>query len=336
MQLPNPLPDLAPSTSEADGERDPSDVFPPVFASSRERGRGTVRVPLRLASVPLLVLGAGLGVVLAAVGLVTSGRGAAPLLADNAVARVNGEPIRVDDYQQVVNALAQDKRDPLDEADRQRVLDRLIDEELLVQRGLELAMPRRDSKVRKDITAAVIDAVVTEVGDVQPSDAELQRFYDEHRDFFTAPGRLRVRQVFCRVASSAEARAALARAQQAMRRLRAGEDFAAVHAASGDSEPLPLPDTPLPPAKLVEYLGPTAARAALSLDVGAVSEPVHSSSGFHVLQAVEREPDTVPPLGEIKSEVIAEFRRRAGERALRAYLDDLRGRAQITRASKLP
>ncbi len=289
-----------------------------------------------IASIPLLVLGAGLGVVLAAAGLVTSGRGITPLLADNAVARVNSEPIRVEDYQQVVNALAQDKRDPPEEADRQRVLDRLIDEELLVQRGLELDMPRRDSKVRKDLTAAVIDGVVAEVGDVQPSDAELQRFYDEQRDFFTAPGRLRVRQIFCRVASSAETSSALDHAQQAMRRVRAGEDFAAVRAASGDSEPLPLPDTPLPPAKLVEYLGPTTARAALSLDVGAVSEPVRSSSGFHVLQVVEREPDTLPPLGEIKSEVVAEFRRRAGERVLRAYLDDLRARAQITRAPRLP
>jgi parvulin-like peptidyl-prolyl isomerase len=287
-------------------------------------------------SISFLVLGAGLGVGLAAAGLVTSGRGVAPLLADNAVARVNGEPIRIEDYQLVLTALAQDKRDPLAEADRQRVLDRLIDEELLVQRGLELDMPRRDSRVRKDLTAAVIDAVVTEVGDAQPSEDELQRFYDEHRDFFTAPGRLRVRQVFCRVASGAEASAALDRAQQAVRRLRAGEDFATVRIACGDREPLPLPETPLPPAKLVEYLGPTAARAALSLDVGAVSEPARSSGGWQVLQVVEREPDTVPPLAEIKSQVAAEFRRRAGERALRAYLDDLRARAQITRASKLP
>ena len=199
MQVPNPLPDLPPSASEADRGTNSSGVFRPLFPSSRKRDG--VRIPFRPTSVPLLVLGAGLGVVLAAAGLVTSGRGVSPLLADNAVARVNGEPIRVEDYQQVMNALAQDKRDPLEEADRQRVLDRLIDEELLVQRGLELDMPRRDSKVRKDLTAAVIDAVVTEVGDVQPSDAELQRFYDEHRDFFTAPGRLRVRQIFCRVAS---------------------------------------------------------------------------------------------------------------------------------------
>ena len=39
------------------------------------------------------------------------------------------------------------------------VEERLIDEELLVARGLELGLARRDPRVRKDLTASVIDAV---------------------------------------------------------------------------------------------------------------------------------------------------------------------------------
>jgi len=35
----------------------------------------------------------------------------------------------------------------------------------------------------------------------------------------------------------------------------------------------PLPDAALPPAKLLDYLGPTALRAALTLAPGAVGEP---------------------------------------------------------------
>lgn len=290
--------------------------------------------PRAAGSVALLVLGAGLGVVLAAAGLVTSGR-RAPLAAENAVARVNGEPIRIEDYQQVLNAVAQDKRDPPEAADRARILDRLIDEELLVQRGLELDLPRRDSKVRKDLTAAVIEAAAAEAGDREPSDDELQRFYDARRDFFTAPGRLRVRQVFCRVAGATDTPAAFERAREAMRRLRAAEDFATVRDALGDPEILPVPDALLPLPKLVEYVGPTAAHAALSLDAGAVSEPVRSGAGFHVLQMVAREPDSVPEFTAIRSQVAAELRREASERAVRDYLDALRGRAQITKTSKL-
>ena len=43
--------------------------------------------------------------------------------------------------------------------------------------------------------------MVTPYEDVQPSDAELQKFYTEHRDFFAGPGRLRVRQLFFHTAS---------------------------------------------------------------------------------------------------------------------------------------
>jgi parvulin-like peptidyl-prolyl isomerase len=284
----------------------------------------------------LLTVGAIAGVVLAAAGLVSSGRGAGGSVPSGAVAQVNGAPIRSEDYQRVLNLLAQDRRDGVDGGQRQHVLDRLIDEELLVQRALELGMARRDSKVRKDLTTAVIDSVVAEVQDTQPNERELQAFYEEHRPFFSGPGRVRVRQIFCRAPTDADAPAVLDRAQQASRRLGAGEEFTVVRGALGDTELPALPDTLLPPAKLVDYLGPTAARAALALEVGGVSDPVRSGTGFHVLQVVDRQADVTPRFDEIKSQVVAEFRRRAGEGALRTYLDELRARAQIEVAPTLP
>ena len=105
--------------------------------------------------------------------------------------------------------------------------------------------------------------------------------------------------------------------------------------AVGDPELAPLPDVLLPPAKLLDYLGPTALRTALALEPGAVSDPVRSATGYHVLQVVEREAEWVPPREEIGDEVVAEYRRRRGERALRAYLDGLRARADVEIAPSL-
>ena len=72
-----------------------------------------------------------------------------------------------------------------------------------------------------------------------------------------------------------------------------------------------------------------------SLEVGAVSDPIRSATGYHVLQVVEREAEWVPPREEIADEVLAEYRRRRGEEALRAYLDRLRARADIELAPSL-
>lgn len=284
----------------------------------------------------LLALGAALGIVVAAAGLVGPGRNLGPTLPPGAVARINGESISTDDYQRLVAALGNDRRDGIDDAQRRHALDRLIDEELLIQRGLELGLAQHDRKVRADLGAAVIASVVTEYEDLRPSDTELQAFYDEHRDFFTQPGRLRVRQIFCRVVTADDAAAALERAQEASRRLRAPEAFGVVREALGDPEVSPLPDALLPPAKLVDYLGPTVMRASLSLVIGEVSDPVRSSTGYHVLQVIERQADVTPCLADITPQVLVEFRRRAGEQALRAYLDDLRARAEIAVAPTLP
>jgi parvulin-like peptidyl-prolyl cis-trans isomerase-like protein/SurA-like protein len=287
--------------------------------SPARRRRGTV----------LLAFGAGLGVLVAAAGLVGAGHVPGRGLPPAAVARVDGTVIRAEDFARSLDALARDRRDGLTAEDRQRVLDRLIDEELLVQRGIALGLARQDPRVRRDLTAAVIDAVVTQHDDVTPSDEELAAFYEREREFFARPGRLRVRQVWCRAASGSDGAAAETRAREAATRLRAGEDIVPVRAALGDAELAPVPDVLLPPAKLLDYLGPTALGTALGLAAGAVSDPVRSGTGFHVLQVVEREATWVPPREDIADDVLAEYRRRAGDRALRAYLDGLRARADI-------
>jgi parvulin-like peptidyl-prolyl isomerase len=283
----------------------------------------------------LLIVGAATGLLLAGSGLVGSARNGGGLPA-GAVARINGELVRTDDFERTLAGIASDRRSGIDDTQRRQVLDRLIDEELLVQRGLELGLARHDRKVRGDLSAAVIASVVTEYEDLQPTDAELQAFYDEHADFFARPGRLRLRQIFCRVTGPAGDAQTLARAREAARRLRAGEAFATVREALGDRELSPLPDALLPTPKLVDYLGPTTAQAALALAAGETSEPVRSSTGYHVLQILERQADERPLLAQVQSQIVTEFRRRAGEKALRTYLDELRSRADITLSSKLP
>jgi hypothetical protein len=283
----------------------------------------------------LLAVGAVLGLGLAAFGLMR-GDGDDARLPDHAVAAVNGELLRLEEYERAVAALASDRRDPIGEPEKHHVLDRLVDEELLVQRGLELGLARHDRRVRGDIVSAVIEVAVSQADAREPDASEVQAFYDEHRDYFAHTGRSFVRQLLVRGAPKRSGEEAEARANEASRRLRAGEDFDAVDEQLGDPQIAPLPADYLPATKLREYLGPTATRAALALAPGEVSDPVRSATGLHVLQLVDRETGWVPPLAEIEPEVRAELRRRAGDRALRDYLEELRERADVRIAPTLP
>jgi hypothetical protein len=282
----------------------------------------------------LLALGALAGLAAAGSGLLQ--RNGAESLPDGAVALVNGMPVRAADYERALAALASDRRNPVGDDERRFVLDRLVDEELLVQRALELGLVRHDRRVRNDLVSALIESVTTDAGQREPEPDEVRAFYDANRDYFARPGRLRVRQLWVRAAPDRSEEAARARAADAAARLRAGEAFDAVAAELGDAALAPLPDAPLPPAKLAEYLGPSALAALGALEVGALAGPLPAAGGQQLLLLVAREPAETPALAAIEPELRAELRRRAGDAALRGYLDELRHRAQVQIAGSAP
>ena len=282
-----------------------------------------------------LVAGAAAGVAVAAWGLLgTDARKAG--LPDGAIASVNGTLLYVDDYTRLVEGVESDTREPASPELRRRVLDRMIEEELLVQRGVELGLVESDRRIRADITQAMIQSIVVETEDETPDEEELRRFYVEEVGFFTQPGRVRAGQVFLRVAGAADEAERLARAREAQRRLVAGEPLERVRSELGDEEVSPVPDALLPPAKLREYVGPTALRTVMELAPGAISAPVRSGMGLHVFQLIEREEARVPPFEAVAAQVQAEWVRRAGDRALRGYLDDLRESARVETPETLP
>jgi hypothetical protein len=283
----------------------------------------------------LLALGAALGIA-AAIASLTDVRTAGRRLPDDVVARVNGVPIRRADYLRAVGALASDRRAALTEADRRHVLDRLIDEELLVQYGVDLGLVQSDRRVRGDLVSSVLAAQVASVDDFEPTEEELRAYYAEYGDFFGSPGRMRLAVLWVRGEPARPADEAASRALAAAVALRDGEEFASVVDRLGDQPVAPLPDGYLPPAKVREYVGPAVATAALALAPGEVSDPIRAASGVYVVQLVDREASGRPPLEEIEPQVRVEMKRRAGDDAVRAALERLRREGEVVTTETLP
>ena len=68
---------------------------------------------------------------------------------------------------------------------------------------------------------------------------------------------------------------------------------------------------------------------AEELAPGEVSDPVRGVGGYRVLVLHEREPGSLAPFEEVRSQVRAEYLRSLGERSLRDYLEALRESAAI-------
>lgn len=271
------------------------------------------------------------GLALAAIPLVQRPPQHTPALPEGAAAIVNGVPIDQAEYTRALNALAADAGRPLSQADAQHVLSRLIEQELLVQRALELGLDQRDRTVRNTMVTAMVQMILAEAESETFTDEEVRAFYEEHAEYFTRTGRIHLREIRVPVTDAASEDLALEKAEAAAARLRLGEPFEAVASEIGSPPVAPLPDGLIPPGQLRTYLGPTPARAALALQPGQVSDPVRGGTAWHVLLMVDREAGARPALDEVEPLVRTEMRRRAGDAAIREYLEGLTAQANILR-----
>jgi parvulin-like peptidyl-prolyl isomerase len=270
-----------------------------------------------------------LGLALALSSILEPGSGRRRPLSAGVAAMVNDREISQESLNSAVKFLAADTDNPIGQAERRHVLDRLIEEELLVQRALELGLEVKDKSIRNRLAAAMIETIVAGVDQREFSDEEVEAFFLENRDFFSGAGRMWVRSLRFAVRDDQKEAETHASAREASHRLRQGVRMEAVAEGLGLSWNPSLPDALLPPAKVREYLGPTPTKAALGLEAGEVSDPVRAGSAYFVLQMVARTPPSSPSLAEVEPQVRAEMRKRAGDEKLKAYLNMLRSRAVI-------
>jgi parvulin-like peptidyl-prolyl isomerase len=296
-------------------------------------GSSEIRAERSKRSLVFLAVGSAAGIALAIASILAPPAPLSPEIASALVATVNGRPIRRASYDRTSAGLVSDLNRGLTEEERQRVLDRLIDEELLVQQGLALDLPQLDSHVRSTLVGVVIETVVANAESEDADPESVRTFFEENGEYFTRPGKLSVRQIF--FSAYDDENASKLRAEQALARLKAGQAFERVAADLGHREVVPLPRGLTGVDTLREILGPTALAATMALNPGERSSVVRSGTGFHVIELLERQPLEVPAFESIEELVAAEYRRRQGERALRDTLEELRGRADIRFADEV-
>ncbi|MFK8021868.1 MAG: peptidylprolyl isomerase [Pseudomonadales bacterium] len=277
-----------------------------------------------------LLAGALVGLALAASGLFNVVESPP---ADDEIASVNGWAIQRSDFERFIDALQRDKKSPLSEQDRRNILDRMIEEKLILQRGLELGLVEDDSAVRKAISNAMIQTITAEVSAIEPEDTDLKQFFSENQSYFAQPARLRVQQlVFLDKGDSGQA---LGRAEKAHQALVEGKSIIQVQREFADQAVLSVPNTLLPQHKLRDYIGPKLLELASQMQAGAVSKPQPRENSYVVLIVFQNEPQANVALASIRERVVAEYQRRAGEQALRDYLEMLRSEADIRLSTDL-
>ncbi|MDP6978556.1 MAG: peptidylprolyl isomerase [Myxococcota bacterium] len=292
-------------------------------------------------------------------GFNTAGRGTEPDVLD----------VSHEDMAALVDDWTRNTGRPPSDAERERLIQQFIDDELLLQvarslgwdrddpvvqrrliqnvRFLDAAPEKNDAQVlaeayalemeRSDIVVRrrLLERMRLMVGDRArsrtPTREELEAYFEAHSDDFMRPARIRLTQIHL---SRDRRGASLHDDAIALVERLEGEAIDPANdleAATALADPFLL-QARLPlwsQRRLGERLGPTFAAAAFDLPMERWSGPVESSYGEHAVYVHERIDPVLPPLDDVKTKVIAELHRQWEGEAMRDVLRELRGRVEV-------
>jgi hypothetical protein len=272
----------------------------------------------------LAATGAVAGLLLAGFGLFTAEGTSTLAVPADAVALVNQQPISRVDFGAAVEALYATSVANTTAEQRRAVLEDLIREETLVQRGRELDVATVDPDVRLAMVKAVQESAAANAFTDDPDAAQLRAYYDARRDVYASEGTMSlVDLVF-----DEEQRAAAASA--ALKKGRTVEDV--LKAFGGRNSERVKGEEFYFAAKI--HLGDALFDVARTLPDGSVSEPT-AEDGIHVLVMTKNAPPVPLPFEAARARVLTDYRRDAVERLVTANDKFLRARANILIAEDL-
>jgi len=197
------------------------------------------------------------------------------------------------------------------------------DSERLYDRARALGLDRSDLVVRRILVQKM--RLLAARLDERPPDAEtLAAYYAAHRDEYRAADAVSFWHVF--VSSDVRGPAVQRDATALLASLRAGGRPPVAAMTAGDAFPAPAHVVGRTAAQLATVFGPAFAGALARVEVGAWVGPIDSAYGTHLVWVERRDAGAPPPLDAVRGRVVERWQ--AEQRAARVagLLRDLAGR----------
>jgi peptidyl-prolyl cis-trans isomerase SurA len=258
-----------------------------------------------------------------------------------------------------------DKRAAQATALRRQVLERLIDDELILQQAADLKLSITSDQIdasieeikkqnsltddqlrealrqqgmtmagyRADLRRQLLRYKVLNIAvgsRVNVSDDEVRAYYERHmKDGSNV--QVRASHVFVAIPEGADATAVAEKQRQAQKlleRAQAGEDFAKLARESSDDAATRADGGDL------GYFGRDMLPKAIeelvfSMKVGDVRGPIRVEGGFHVIKLVDRKTKDPKPFDEVKDEIRMQLHQKDMERQTKIYLGELRKKTLV-------
>jgi len=249
---------------------------------------------------------------------------------------------------------------------RREILDRLVDERLIIQQAAELKLSvssedvdRSIEQIKKEnggLTDAQLSAELVKAGQsmasyrqeikkqimryrvlniavgskVTVSDTDVQSYYDGHMKSGDHV-QVKASHIFVAIPENADGVTLKAKekfAHDLLERAQKGEDFAKL-AKDFSQDPATRDEGGDLGYFGRDMLPKPIEEMVFSMKVGEVRGPVRADRGFHVIKLIDRRVKEVKPLADVREELRNQLRQKEMERQTKNYLSDLRKRTLV-------
>ena len=242
---------------------------------------------------------------------------------DQAIARVGEKEISRQRFEEIIKVLDDQSNSELTLEKKNLIRERLIDEELLIQRAIELDLVRNDSLVKGNVIQTMFQYIINSNELVEPSEAELREYFSKEKNYFSSGRRYKLKNHTFRNLNDAETAINLLNQSDLESFLKLVETESAID----------LPNVFLTPQKIRDYLGPKVLDELPSLEKGGFSNIFEINEVPSIVICIDILLDNNPKFEEIAEQIKNKFIRDREDSLVKEYIENLRNFYEIEKYS---
>ena len=242
---------------------------------------------------------------------------------DSAVARVGEKEISMQRFEEIIKVLDDQSNSELTLEKKNMIRERLIDEELLIQRAIELDLIRNDSLIKGNIIQTMFQHIINSNEAIEPSEKQLKDYFRKEKDYFSSGKRFKLKNYSFRNLNEAETGSKYLKQN----------NFDAFLNLTNKENIFDVPEVFLTPQKIRDYLGPKALKELENLNKGDYSEVIQLNDIPSIIFCIDILYSKTPLFEEIYDQIKDKFIREREDILVKEYIENLRNFYEIERYS---
>jgi peptidyl-prolyl cis-trans isomerase C len=244
--------------------------------------------------------------------MVTVAQGKASAQNDDVLAKIGNKKITISDFNRILGYFDSERQKMIENNPqlKEKILRQLVQGMVVSELAKKAGFDKRP-EIKKQLdffkdNFLANEFLKTEVADkITVSEDDMKSYYDTHQDEFKTPEMVRARHILIRVdksASEEDKKKAKEKAEDILKRIHAGEDFAKLASDLSDDPVSKSKGGDLgffPRGMMVKSFE----EAAFALKPGEVSGIVESPFGYHIIKVEERKDSTIEPYDMVKNTI---------------------------------